>query len=189
MIAYLLQGAALGFSAAVSPGPFIAYLIAQAPLISDGPIIVLMLLVLTRFPDALLRVIQIAGALFVIYLAWKSFLAYRAFQPAQVTGGAEVRQSVFQAAAMNFLSPGPYIFWSSVSGPVLVQGWKESPAMAAAFLLGFYGLLVGGLVVLVVVFGTARRLGPAVNRAMLGISSLVLFAFGVIQLVRGILGN
>jgi threonine/homoserine/homoserine lactone efflux protein len=64
MWAYLLQGIGYGFAAAVQPGPFQTYLISQtlsngwrqtlpaalAPLISDGPIIILTLVVLSHVP-------------------------------------------------------------------------------------------------------------------------------------------
>ena len=66
MLAYLLQGLGYGFAAAVQPGPFQTYVMSQAlergwrralpaalaPLISDGPIIALTLLVLTRLPPS-----------------------------------------------------------------------------------------------------------------------------------------
>lgn len=69
MLAFLFQGITLGFSAGVSPGPFQAYLFSQtlknggrrtlpavlAPLLSDGPII---LLVLTQTPAWFLRAVQ-----------------------------------------------------------------------------------------------------------------------------------
>lgn len=61
---YLLQGIGYGFAAAAQPDPFQTYLISQtllkgwkrtlpaafAPLVSDGPIIALCLLVLSRVP-------------------------------------------------------------------------------------------------------------------------------------------
>ncbi len=199
MIAYLLQGLSLGFSGAASPGPFQAFVIGQslkngwrrtlpaalAPLISDGPIITLMVLALTSLPDGVLRAIRLAGGLYVLYLAWKSFQACRNFRMAEVSG--DVNRTLLQAVATNFLSPGPYIFWSALAGPVLVGGWKESPGHALIFLFGFYFAMVGGLVALVVLFGAARQLGPRVSRALIGISALALLGFGVYQLTQGIL--
>ncbi len=83
-MSYLLQGLVLGFSAAASPGSFQAYLIAQsiqngwrrawpamfAPLVSDGPIVALVLLVLLAVPHWLVRGLRLAGGLFLLYLAW-----------------------------------------------------------------------------------------------------------------------
>jgi hypothetical protein len=73
-----------------------------------------------------------------------------------------------------------------LAGPVLVNGWKETPALAIIFLAGFYFAMVGALALLVVLFGAARQLGPKVSRALLGISALALFGFGVYQLWQGI---
>jgi threonine/homoserine/homoserine lactone efflux protein len=202
LLAYLLQGAALGFSGAISPGPFQAYLISQslrlgwrralpvalAPLMTDGPIITLVLLVLSTLPPAFLRGLHIAGGMFVLYLGWKSFQAFRHFQPVLVDQLGAERQSLLQAALMNFLSPGPYIFWSILAGPILITGWQQSPGLGLAFLLGFYGAMVGTLAALVIVFGMARQVGPRVNRIMIGVSALALLGFGVYQLWQGILG-
>ncbi len=200
-LSYALQAAALGLSAAASPGPFQAYLISQAlrlgwkralpaafaPLISDGPILVLVLFILTRLPPGFLRVLQTGGAFFIIYLAWKSWQAFRAFQPQQSKSSAgEERQNVFQAALMNFLNPNPYIFWSVVAGPMLIAGWNLSPINGIAFLLGFYLVMVLALALLIFLFASAGSLGPRVNRALLGLSPVALLAFGVYQLWKGI---
>ncbi|MFO7698918.1 MAG: hypothetical protein R6X16_17435 [Anaerolineae bacterium] len=70
--------------------------------------------------------------------------------------------------------------------PLLVQGWGESPGHGVAFLLGFYGAMLGALAALVVLFSAARGLGPRVNRALIGLSALALAAFGVYQLWQGV---
>lgn len=196
MLAYLLQGISLGLSGAASPGPFQAFLIGQtlkngwrrtlpaalAPLISDGPIIALMVILLTRLPPGVLRAIQIAGGLYVLYLAWRAFQAYRQFQPAAEPG--ETGRTLGQAVLTNFLAPGPWVFWSMLAGPVLVRGWQEAPAHGLAFLLGFYGAMVSALSLLIVLFSAARQLGPRVSRALIGLSALALLGFGVYQLLR-----
>ncbi len=202
MIVYLLQGVSLGLSAAASPGPFQAYVIAQtlkngwrrtllaalAPLVSDGPIIALTLLLLSNFPALFLRIIQVGGGVFVIYLAYKSFLAFRRFEASQVMTASAGRQSLLQAAAMNFLSPGPYLFWSLLAGPTLLRGWRETPGNGLGFIFGFYIALIGGMAMLIVLFGAARQMGPRVNRTLLGLSALALCAFGAYQLWQGLLG-
>jgi len=199
MLTYLLQGLSLGLSGAASPGPFQAFIIGKtlqngwqrtlpavlAPLISDGPIILLMVLVLTNMPPDILGGIQIAGGIFVLYLAWKSIQAYLNFQLVGSTG--ETRQTLWQAVATNFLSPGPYVFWSMLAGPALVKGWKETPANGLVFLFGFYFAMIGALILLVVLFGVARQLGPRVNRALIGLSALALLGFGLCQLWQGLL--
>lgn len=201
MFAYLLQGLSLGLSGAASPGPFQAFLIGQtlragwrralpavfAPLFSDGPIILVMLLLLTHLPEGFLRGVRVVGGLYVIYLAWKSFQTFRSFQPAVESAGAS-SQTLAQAVTVNFLSPGPYIFWSLLAGPALVKGWRVTPAFGVSFLFGFYAAMVGGLALLVGVFSLARQAGPRVNRALIGLSALALLGFGLYQLAQGVVG-
>jgi threonine/homoserine/homoserine lactone efflux protein len=198
MLLYLIQGLSLGLSGAASPGPFQAFLIGQslkggwrrtlpaamAPLISDGPIILLMVLVLTRMPEGVLRMIRLVGGLYVLYLAWISFKAFRTYRVQEVQG--QTHRTLWQAVGTNLLSPGPYIFWSALAGPVLVSGWKENPSRGLIFLFGFYFAMVGGLSLLVVLFGAARHLGPRVNRTLIGVSALGLFGFGIYQIWQGL---
>lgn len=198
MLPYLLQGLSLGLSAAATPGPFQAFVIGQAlkngwrrtlpaafaPLLSDGPIILLMVLLLTNLPDGLLRAIQIVGGFYVLYLAWNALQAFRQFEA--LAPASDAGKTILQAAGMNFLSPGLYIYWSMLAGPVLVRGWREAPAHGVVFLLGFYAAMVTAMITLIVMFGAARQFGPRVNRALLGLSALALFGFGVYQLWQGL---
>ena len=80
MLFYLLQGITLGLSAAATPGPFQAFLLSQsarigwrrslpaacAPLLSDGPIIVLVMLILTSMPGWFLEMLRFGGGLFLV---------------------------------------------------------------------------------------------------------------------------
>jgi threonine/homoserine/homoserine lactone efflux protein len=201
VLALFLQGLGYGFSAATQPGPFQTFVISHtlqrgwrralpvslAPLISDGPIIALMLLVLSQVPPWLIRGLHIVGGLFVLYLAWGAYRSWRQDEAAPVET-APSQQGLLKAAATNALSPGPYIFWGTVTGPILVAGWREMPANGIGFLLGFYVAMVGTLTGLIVVFGTARQIGPKVTRALLGISAIALAAFGLYQLWLGVSG-
>jgi threonine/homoserine/homoserine lactone efflux protein len=201
MLAIIIQGIGYGFTGAVQPGPFQTYLISQslqrgwrktlyaalAPLISDGPIIVLAIFLLTKLPVGWERVLYIVGGAFVLTLAWSAFRSWRDFDLASlVVDGSVAEQGMLKAALMNVLSPGPYLFWGLVTGPILLSAWRESALRAAGFLVGFYGTMVISLVALIVLFSTARRLGPRVTRAMVGISAVTLTCFGVYQLWQGI---
>lgn len=196
---YILQGVGLGFSAAVLPGPFLAYLISQtlargwkralpaalAPLVSDGPIIALCLFILSQIPPWFERVLHFAGGTFILYLAYGAFKAWRRYDPGIVAAESGIRGSVLKAALMNTLSPGPYIYWSLVTGPILIRGWRETPAHGIGFLAGFYITIVLSLAAIILIFGLARQLGPNVNRALIGVSAMALFFFGFYQLWLG----
>jgi threonine/homoserine/homoserine lactone efflux protein len=202
-IALFLQGASLGLTAAATPGPFQAYLISQtlaggwrrgaliafAPLFSDAPIVAVMLLLLNRAPAGLLRGLYFAGGLFVLYLAWGLWRAWRAGAGrASAAPEAQARQrggGLWQGVLMNALSPGPYTFWAFVNGPILLGALRQSPWHGAAFLLGFYGLMIGGSVTLAGVFHQARRLGPRVARGLMLASILILASFAGLLLYQG----
>ena len=198
---YLILGMGYGFAAAVQPGPFQTYLVSEAlgkgwrrtlpaalaPLISDGPIIILALLVLSRVPDWLQRFLHVAGGLFVLYLAYGAAVAWRDFGRKDRTTAAQAPRSVVKAAVVNVLNPSPYIYWCLVTGPILLAGWREAPAAGLAFLVSFYATIVMSLSAIIIVFGAAGRLGPKVNRALLGVSSVALLCFGLYQVWRGAL--
>ena len=200
MWAYLIQGIGYGFAAAAQPGPFQAYLISQtlsngwrrtlpaalAPLISDGPIIVLTLVVLSHVPVWFQRFLYIAGGLFILYLAYSAFVAWRNFDEAGVVTHSASRQSAIRAAMMNALSPGPYLYWSLVTGPILLAGWRKAPVNGIGFLVSFYATIILSLIAIIVVFGTARRFGPKVNRVFVGVSAIALASFGLYQLSLGL---
>ena len=199
MFFYLSQGLVLGGTAAAQPGPFQAYLLSQtlrngwrrtliatfAPLISDGPIVFLVLLILTQTPAWFLNLLRILGGFFLLYLARAAYLAFRSAGPLQPDTAGPVQQSLFQAALLNALNPNPYIFWGTIAGPILIEGWRHSPASGLGFLLGFYGTLIGGFMAFVLLFAIAGRLDPGASRILSGASALLLLLFGLYQLWLG----
>jgi threonine/homoserine/homoserine lactone efflux protein len=202
MIASLIQGIGLGFAGAVQPGPFQAYAIAQtlkngwrrsvwislAPLLSDGPIILLVLLVLSRVPPYLQRALHLASGLFLLWLAWGAFSSWSQARERRTIPPDHGGTTMIKAVVMNFISPGPYIYWSLVAGPLFLEAFRSAPSRGFGFLLGFYGALVGTFALIIFVFGQARDLGPMVTRMLLGASAIALAGFALFQLWRGVLG-
>ena len=200
---FFLQGAALGLSAAATPGSLQTLLISEtllggfkrgaritlAPLITDAPIIVAVLLILNQVPPVVLRVLSIAGGLFVLYLAWSLLRQWR--QGTQVKVNVEGAQPIgwqglWRASIVNWLNPNPYIFWTLVGGPTLIAALNQSLAYGVAFLVGMYGVFIGSMLIIAAVFHFARNLGPRVVRGLLLISIVVLAVFGMMLLVRGL---
>lgn len=200
MFAYLTRGLVLGFSAAAQPGPFQAYLLSQtitngwrrtllaafAPLLSDGPIILLVLLVLTRTPDWFLNGMQVLGGLFLLYLAWGAYRSYKNTVSMESLPTSTTNQSILKAALMNGLSPNPYIFWGTIGGPLLIAGWRQSPTHGISFMAGFYVMLIGGFMGFVALFGIAKNLDPRISRLLSIASAVALLIFGLYQLWLGI---
>lgn len=201
MLVYLSQGLVLGFSAAAQPGPFQAFLLAQtirngwrraiwatfAPLLSDGPIILLVLLVLTRTPDWFLHLMRLVGGLFLLYLFRGAYQTFRR-PPVMEVSPVAAQRGVWQAALMNGLSPNPYIFWGTISGPILITAWRQSPLWGIGFMAGFYGMLIGGFMAFVALFAAAKHLDPRMSRLLSAVSALALLLFALYQLSAGAYG-
>ena len=159
---YLLLGLSLGLSAGLSPGPLMSLVvttslqdgfwqglrIAIAPFLTDLPIVLFSLFVLSWLPDWVLVLIGFAGSLFILYLGWETIRSARdaSVEELQRVGNAPAnvgRQSLTRGAMVNLLNPHPYIFWATVGGPTLLAAWAQGAVYALAFLAGFYSLLVG----------------------------------------------
>jgi threonine/homoserine/homoserine lactone efflux protein len=200
MFLYLLQGLGYGGAAAAQPGPFQAYLLSQtlknglrstlvaalAPLMSDGPIVLLVLLVLTQVPDWFVSVLRFGGGFFLLFLAYRAYRAAKKMADTAVPPPTtQNRQSIREAALMNMLSPNAYLFWSTIAGPIFLEGWRQAPSHGLAFMLGFYGALIGGFMSFVVLFGVLGQASPRLNRVLGMVSAVALFGFGLYQIWLG----
>ena len=202
-LTYFLQGAALGFAAAITPGAFQTYLISEAlsggwrrgapvafaPLISDIPIILLSLLILNQLPEYFLRVVSLAGGAFALYLAWRLWSSWRSGTAMQLNEDERSKGSLRRGVIANFLTPGPYLFWALVSGPILLAAGRGSIAFGAAFLIGFYGVMILSLLGIALLFSQARRLGPQVVRGLLLLSTIILALFAGLLIYQGLIGR
>lgn len=196
MFTYLALGMTYAFAAAVQPGPLQAYTISQtlshgwrralpaafSPLLSDGPIIVLALLVLSHLPAWLLPAVRLAGGALLLVLAFLAARTWRGFDAGRTAPAPGEPRSLLGTTLVNLMNPGPYLGWSLIMGPLLLKGWHEAPANGIALLAGFYGVMVLGMAAIIVLAAAARGLGPRTNRAMIGASALALAGLGVYQL-------
>ena len=202
MWAYLAWGTTYAFAAAVQPGPYQAYLVSEAlkngwrrtlpaalaPVLSDIPIILLVLFVLRVLAPAVTLALRAAGGVFLLYLAWRAYRTWRSYRPSVESDAGVARRSVLSAAAINLLNPNPWLGWSLVMGPLLLKGWRESPAHGVALLVAFYGTMVVASAGIIVLFAGARNLGSRVARGLVGVSAAALACFGCWQLWSGVAG-
>jgi len=202
LILYFLQGATLALSATIMPGPFQAFLLAQslkngwkrtlpaafAPMVTDGPVIGLVLFVLTQTPVWFLNIVRIGGGLFILYLSWEGFLAFKKPVPVLKASGETGRRTFLNAAVMNALNPNPYIFWSVVGVPIILTGWRVSPGLGIGFVVGFFGTFVCSLSCLIIVFSTAGKVDHRITRILMGITAAALLVFGLYQISVGVRG-
>lgn len=199
IIPILLQGAGLGFSASVSPGPLLAYLVSQsltsgwkrgaivavAPLVSDIPLIIAILLLLKQVPALFVSLISLVGGIYVIYLAFKLFQSWRSKPGEKTSGAASMPHNLARAVLVNYSSPGPYLFWTLVNGPLLLAAMKISIWHGILFMLSFYIFFIGSMLILAGIFSQARRLGSRIIRVLSIISIAILCIFGGLLIYRG----
>jgi len=192
----IVLGGGFAFAAVVQPGPLQAYLLSQvaargwrrtlpaalAPLLSDGPIALLVLLALGQLSVGAQQLLRAAGGVLLLYLAWSAYRQWRRPLPVGADRNGTPR-TLAQAVLVNLLNPNPYLGWALVLGPNAVAAWRHSPAGAVALIVAFYTVLVAGLAVFIVVAGSVRFLGPTGQRLLLLLSAAALAALGVYQLI------
>ncbi len=195
---FIAPALSFGLSAAVIPGPLIAFLVNTSltlgwrkallvvisPLITDAPIIVLMTFILGQLPPTLLNLIQLAGGCLLLFVAVGAFRQFRAGSSINMARkdtatDASWQRVLLTGILMNFLSPGPWLFWAAVNGPILVRALEASPVQAFAFLVAFYGSFLGGLCLWVLVFHHARRVPARQLRFIILATAILLTWFGV----------
>ncbi len=198
-LTFLLRGLPLGLTAAVMPGPYQLFIFSEAatkgwrktlalaivPLFSDGPIILLLFFLLRQTPLWFLTLLKILGGLFILYLAYGAYKSSSRLleldqQPVQKYG-------LLKGIAMNFLNPNPWIFWSVVGIPILLEGLEQSIFAAWSFILGFYISMIPTLVIMIIVFATSSRFGPKLNQTLQKIAAVALAGFGLYQLYQGLI--
>jgi threonine/homoserine/homoserine lactone efflux protein len=131
----------------------------------------------------------LAGGAFLIYLAIGALRA--ALHPPEETVAPErsPQRGLLQAVLINWLNPNPYLFWSLVTGPILLTGWKESPWYAIAMLAVFYSVMIVVNAVIILVVSIAHRFNPRLRQGLMIASAIGLGIFGAYQLWMGIGGK
>ncbi|MCP4186340.1 MAG: LysE family transporter [Gammaproteobacteria bacterium] len=169
MISYLSFAAILGLSSGFAPGPLLTLVIAEtlqhgraagfkvsiAPLITDTPIVIVVVLLLSQIShvDPLIGGIAILGGGFVFYLGVISIR----IRPVTLSTEMVKERSLLKGIVTNFFNPAPYIFWIGVGAPMLIKAYDESPVFAVAFIVTFYGLMVASKLFLSVVTAKSRN--------------------------------
>ena len=158
-----------GLTGGLAPGPLMTLVIGQtlrhgaregvkaalAPLITDGPIIAVLLLLLDEVAvlRPLIGAIGIAGTLYLLRLAWESWTSP---PPSAGDAAAPRPRSLLRGALVNFLNPNPYLFWLTAGTPMLLRAWREGWVAAAAFIGVFFVCLVGSKILLAITIARSR---------------------------------
>jgi threonine/homoserine/homoserine lactone efflux protein len=203
----ILPAMGFGLNAASTPGPMQAYLlnvtlnhgwkrgliVILSPLIVDTPLILLSLTILQSIDERALQAIRIAGALLLFWIAWGAWQQLRsgaAISTGEIpkNDSGNPKEIFLTAMAMNALSPGPYLFWATINGPLLKQALDISPLAGIGMLLGFYGCFLGGMALIVLVFHRLGSIDQNITRYILIGSIALLLWFGTRLILVDVFG-
>lgn len=199
MLEYLLIGMGIALSAGLQPGPLQAFFFARvaengwrrtvpaafAPLISDGPIALIAILLLKNLPSSYQVYLQLAGGILLCYYAWEAFNGLREEKTSEREGSVSSPKTILQAALVNLLNPNPYLGWSLIMGPTLLKAWGESPGYALTLLVAFYLTMISINILLIILMGTSEFLDQRGKNIMVVISGIILAGLGIYFLVSG----
>ena len=141
------------------------------------------MLVLNQAADWFLNLLQIVGGIFIIYL---SFLAYKSSKNDSEIQSSEQKLNILKAITINFLNPNVWLYWSTIGATLLISNWQNQKIIAILFLLSFYGAMVLSNVLMVLIFGKAAQTKNKLRPILLSISTIFLFAFGMLNLYQGL---
>jgi len=170
MFPFLTTGILLGLSAGIAPGPLLALVISEtlqhgmkagikiglAPIITDFPIIIITLAVLSKLSDfqLIIGIISLIGGCFVLYLGFKS--VFTKGLSLNSDNQPPAPKSLQKGILVNAFSPHPYLFWISVGGPITFKAVNHSLISVFAFIASFYIMLVGSKISLAIITGKSR---------------------------------
>jgi threonine/homoserine/homoserine lactone efflux protein len=197
---FLSQGIFFGLYGALLPGPFQAFLLSQIlrngwkrtlrlaliPLLSDVPVILLFLLILSQVPGWFINLLQISGGSFLLYLARDAYQSSK-----QTTEELDHKKqsdgSILKGAAINLLNPNVYIFWGTVGVPTILKGWAITPLTGLAFVFGMLGTMIPATMLLIVLFSKMGQFRPSLRRNLSRLIALLLMGVGLYLIISGIL--
>jgi threonine/homoserine/homoserine lactone efflux protein len=200
MLESILIGSGFAFVAAVQPGPLQAFLLSSvaqkgwkrtlpasmSPLLSDGPIALLVLFLLNRISKEMYGILQAAGGFLLLYFAWAGYRQWKQFEATELNTHKTMPRTLLQAAMVNILNPNPYLGWSLVLGPAFLTAWHQHPLNAVVLIIAFYTTMLIVLACIIFLFGATRLLSLKGRRVLILVSAGILTGMGVYQLVASI---
>jgi threonine/homoserine/homoserine lactone efflux protein len=189
MFEFLSAGTLLGLAAGFSPGPLQVLVISEtlrhniraglkvsiAPLITDVPIMLISLLILSRLAgfQPVLGCISILGGVFILYLGYESLKTRGVELNLSPASSSSFRKGVIT----NALNPHPYIFYTTVGAPIIFKSLNQSILSTVLFVGSFLIFLVGSKILLALVVERSRSFlqGAVYIWAMRILGALLLF--------------
>lgn len=196
----LVSGIVLGLTLGLSPSPVMTLSISKtiqygvkegikiafAPLITDLPIALVSILIISRLPNRE----QYLGGIFIMGALFIARLGIRGIRTKGLDIGPDMKSpdSFKQGVITNFLNPNVYVFWFTIGSVAVVDSWTENPLSSVMYLFGFYTLLIGSRVVLSLVISKSKVFKhPKAYIIAMRVLGLILIGFAGYYGYQGIL--
>ena len=201
----LLLGAGMGIVGGMIPSPlhFIALtqialkrwaravlILVGPPLVVDGGMLVVTFFFYQYIPRSIAHYVAYLGGAVLIGFATYSLHASRGKTQAEMANSATLTYaSVTTATLAELTAPGTWIYWLTVSGPILAEGrfrgyWHVVPFFVGS-VVGYYGAAVVSLWVL----AWGASLHKRFQERLFQVANVLLFILGISYLVRAYLGR
>lgn len=195
-MAIALIALTIGFTAGLKPGPLGVFVIHQtmargyrhglmaslAPIITDGPIILLAIFFSQQATnlDWLIALISLLGGTYMAYIAHKIFTT----KYSDYTDDRGFRDSGFIGAIkLNIVNPSPYVFWFTIGSSFMAQGTTTE---ALIFVAGvFISLSATKFCVAFAIKTLGDRFSSRIYDAMLKFLAIPLIIFSAHLFYRG----
>lgn len=130
--------------------------VAVSPLITDLPIILITLLLLTGLSqfNAILGIISFLGGIFIAYLGIESLKTKGLI----ISGAPSESRSLKKGVVANLLNPHPYLFWATIGTPYVLKASGVSILAIILFLGSFYIMLTGSKIAVAVITARTKSL-------------------------------
>lgn len=207
VLPFIIQGIGWGLFAGISIGPFLGYIInvvltrgwrrslwlVTVPIVVDTPIIFVMVFILGTLPEYVLDIMSIVGGSFVLWIGWSTWRDNeRTEAHLTSTTTPATREDVADALGVpmtvvyvrgllvNALNPAPYVFWSTVSGPILLDGLATGGVgYAVAFLFAYYSVFLTLIFVLMQLVGRIGAVDERFSRYLIPVTLVLLVVLGL----------
>ena len=194
MSEFVLSAFVFGLTAGLKPGPLGIVIIQQtlthglkygiraslAPIITDGPIILAALFILTQFKDISLftSLLSLIGGLYLFHISLKILK----LKEINVSKSLGTPTSLSTAIKVNLLSPNPYLFWFTVGGAYLARGTKAESVLFVIVSIGT--LVLSKMLVAYVASNFRELLDSKTYLCVMRILGGLLSIFGLLLLIQ-----
>jgi len=202
----LLIGTGLGIVGGLVPSPLHLISVAQValrrwrralliligpPLFIDTALLILTLFFFRYIPQNIAHYVAYAGGVLLLILGAFALneMRHDAGSGASATAEGVTYASVIGASLAEVSSPGTWVYWLTLAGPILAEGRHRGYLHVAPFfaggLLGYYG----SAIVSVYLLSCGSKIHKSFNRRIALAANILLLVLGVSYLVNAIFGR